>query len=949
MATGEPSHIAVQVGGSFTGQLAAGSDNTQVALNINVGDAPGDTLAFLDKALGIERIAPPVDARPTAFTDLFGRDAAIAAAEAPVAPPWIGVVGPPGIGKSVLLRYLAGRWGVTRQPDGMVYLPAAGMVDLDVAYALFDLFYRTRPRGRPSRGELVSSLAAVKAVVMLDDVDDLHLADTLALMRGTTFVVAGQRSVITEGTRVALGGLDPASSVHLVERGLGRPVQPDEQADAERLVTALHGIPADILREAGDAAVEGRTLAELLAGLTGASGAGGAAGAEPPVAAAPVQVLTGDEHAVVLAAAALGGVPVGRQHLAAITGAPAAVESLERRGIVRAASPSLVLDGSWLARLSGRPELSEWHSRWLDYLAEWASAAPGTPNPATEPEEVAAEAPALAFLLGPPRFGLDRERSNALVRAVLPALTLTSRWGLRRRLLEAMMAGLDAGTEAEATGWALHQVGTQDAVEGRLTEARNNLTRALEIRRQIGDLPGFRATQQNLAVLDALAIPIPRNDVEQDSTSATGRGGLSAKWLLPLAVGVLAVAAVVAWLLVNPGGTTASISPGDVAFSTVQVGERSAAQTVRITAGTRPLRITNIGIDDVTAFQLVDSPCTGTQLEPGASCDESIVFAPTQEGAAKAALLVSTEGSDTPLRVTLHGATTAAALASQTARPPSLAPPVTPSPTPSAGPPNLVIGVLDVGRPVHETDGWHVPVSVVIANGGDSDAGLFEVALLRDVRGTDIIPFMVDGQATSVPATTAPLKPGAQTTIRGFALLPPESQGAIRIDVEADSCAIANPAHRKPCRVVETREDDNSLRSSVTLPAGPDLVVLRIDRAQASLPDPDGGVRHGSFVGVVANIGTADAGASGLQVAVTGGDAKMESPAIQEIRGLAAGQQRTIKGTFDFFYSQGPDGTPQLELTIDQCDTGAPCHVTELNEDNNTTVRPIDLPTSPGG
>ena len=99
----------------------------------------------------------------------------------------------------------------------------------------------------------------------------------------------------------------------------------------------------------------------------------------------------------------------------------------------------------------------------------------------------------------------------------------------------------------------------------------------------------------------------------------------------------------------------------------------------------------------------------------------------------------------------------------------------------------------------------------------------------------------------------------------------------------------------------------------------------------------------------MANIGTADAGASGLQVAVTGGDAKMESPAIQEIRGLAAGQQRTIKGTFDFFYSQGPDGTPQLELTIDQCDTGAPCHVTELNEDNNTTVRPIDLPTSPGG
>ena len=73
-------------------------------------------------------------------------------------------------------------------------------------------------------------------------------------------------------------------------------------------------------------------------------------------------------------------------------------------------------------------------------------------------------------------------------------------------------------------------------------------------------------------------------------------------------MGILAVVAVVAWLLVNACGTAASISPGDVVFSPVQVGERSDAQTIRIEAGTRALRITNIGLDDVTAFQLVDPP-----------------------------------------------------------------------------------------------------------------------------------------------------------------------------------------------------------------------------------------------------------------------------------------------------------------------------------------------------
>ena len=539
------------------------------------------------------------------------------------------------------------------------------------------------------------------------------------------------------------------------------------------------------------------------------------------------EVRTGDEHAVVLAAAALAGVPVGR--------------NTRRRSLARRPRSSRSSDAASSERLppascstapgspgsQADPELAEWHSRWLDYLAEWASAAPGTPDAAGEPQEVAAEAPALAYLLGPARFGLDRTRSNALVRAVLPALTLTSRWGLRRRLLEAMMAGLDAANEAEATAWALHQVGTQDAVEGRLTEARNNLTRALEHPSpDLATFPGSRATQQNLAVLDGLVIPLPRSEVQQDLAAAHQAGPLfQGKWLVPLAVGILAVAAVVAWLLVNAGRHGGL----DVA------GRRRLLARSRSASGRMPRRsaskrghgrcgLTNIGIDDVTAFQLVDSPCTGTRLEPGASCDESIVFAPTQEGTAKAALLVSTEGSDTPLRVTLEGAAAATALASPSlsVSTPSLAPPVTPSPTPSAGPPNLVIGVLDVGRPVHETDGWHVPVSVVHR----------ERRRQRRDRSSRSRSCAMSAEPTSsrswsrarrrrCPRRRRRSNPARRPRSPVLPCCLPDPRAQIRIDVEADSCAIADPAHRKPCRVVESREDDNSLRSSVTLPAGP--------------------------------------------------------------------------------------------------------------------------------
>ncbi len=928
--------VDVQVGGSFTGQLAAGSDNTQVALNINVGDAAGDTLAFLDRALGIERIAPPVDARPSEFPELFGRDPAVAAAERPVAPPWIGVVGPPGIGKSVLLRHLAGRWGLARQPDGLVYLPAAGMVDLDVAYALFDLFYRTRPRGRPSRGELVASLAAVKAVVLLDDVDDVHLADTLALMRGTTFVVAGQRAVLTEGTRVVLSGLDPAASVHLVERGLGRRLEPGEQADAARLVNALHGIPADIIREASDAAVEGRTLAEVVARIEG------------PAAAAPVEVLTEGEHAVVLAAAALGGVPVGREHLGAITGAPDAVAALERRAIVRAASPTLVLDSSWLARLAGQRELAEWHSRWLDYFASWAS------NSAPAAADVSAEAPALAHLLGPTRFGIDPKRSKVLVRAILPALTLTSRFGLRRRLLELVVASVDTAQEPEGGAWALHQLGTQDALEGRLTEARDNLTRAHDIRQRLGDLPGLKATEQNLAVLDALGPPLVRTRTEEKATQVVRDGAGSSRALLwAAAAGLLIVAAaVIGFLLVNAASATAaSVSPGNLNFATAAVGDRTEEETVRITAGSRPLHITNVRIDQSTGFEVTSARCTGAQLAPGTTCDEQIVFAPVREGSARAALLISVEGSDAPLQVTLVAeGRPASASPSQAVAPPSVAPssaPPSPSTAPSTGPANLVIRVLELGEPRHEADGWHVPVTVEIVNGGDSDAPPFEVALLRDVKGSDVIPFTVEGQATPVPATTAPLAPGAPATLTGFALLPSELTGDIRIDVEADSCAIANPQDRTPCRIVETREDDNSFGAVVSLGRGPDLVIREIERADGSEPDPDGGVRHGSYVAVVANTGNVDAGESLVQVAVQGGDAKMERAPLPKVGPLTPGQEETIKGSFDFFYAPGSAGTPELTLTVDPCDVRGGCQVNELNEQNNTTTRAIDFGTSP--
>lgn len=918
--------LDVHVGGSFTGQMAAGSDNTQVALNIQVGQDAGETLAFLDRALGIEPVPPPVDARLADFPDLVGRDAVLAMAEQPVAPPWVAVVGETGIGKTVLLRHLGGRWPVTRQPDGMAYLPAAGMVDFDVAYALFDLFFRTRPRGRPSRGELVASLGKVRAVVMLDDVDDQHLADTLALMRNTTFVVASQRPVLTEGTRVSLPGLDPVAGIPLVERGLGRPLRPDEREDAERLVTLLRGNPGDILREVASAAVDGRTVSHLIANLQQGDGI---ARLDPTVSV--------DETSVALAAAALGGVPVGREHLVAVTGDPAAVDALEHRGIVRSASPSLVLDRTWLSLLSTARELPEWHARWLDYFADWAI------RPDVSPQQVSAETPALAQLLAPARFALDRGRAQRLVRAVLPALTLTSRWGIRRRLLELVLAG-GSSNEPETMAWALHQIGTQDAVEGRLTDARQSLVSARDLRDRIGDKVGRAATDQNLAVLDALVTPLPRAESDRQVSSGKAAAGPLGRLLIPIVAGAgLLVVGIILWLLLNAGGVGASASPTDLTFATWQIGDRSPVQTVQITAGSQPIHITDVRIDEVTGFQLVEPLCTDRQLAARSSCPQAVVFTPTREGSAKAALVITIEGSNVPLEVNLFAEGTAAS-ASATALPTASSrttpPPSTPPPSEPA---NLVIGTFEMGSPIHEQDGWHVPVTVVVANRGKTDAPPFELALLRDVRSTDLVPFFADGQTNSVASTTTPLPPDGVVPFKGYALLPADSVGGVTIDVEADSCAIADPLNRRPCRVVETNEDDNSFRRGVEFPPGPDLVVLTIDRADAfPNQDPDGFYWDGSYVAVVRNGGTADSDAALIGVDVKGGSAELLDSAANEVGSLGPGQEQTIKGTFRF---RSPTGEAELVLTVDPCDREGGCRIPELNEQNNATARTIDFPS----
>src|SRR5512139_1942511 len=85
----------------------------------------------------------------------------------------------PGVGKTALLQYL-GAERAERHPDGAVLLSARGRTAEDLLFEVFRAFYEV-PGGRPGPEDLRRHLAAIRALILIDDVaDPAKLARALA-------------------------------------------------------------------------------------------------------------------------------------------------------------------------------------------------------------------------------------------------------------------------------------------------------------------------------------------------------------------------------------------------------------------------------------------------------------------------------------------------------------------------------------------------------------------------------------------------------------------------------------------------------------------------------------------------------------------------------------------------------------------------------------------------
>lgn len=411
----------------------------------------------------------------------------------------VNLYGDPGIGKTYVLHLLA-KEAPARFPDGLVYLLARGKPLGDLLQALFEELYECDPPFKPSDAKIRRDLATKQALVLVDAVE-LGSEDAQELVLAAPrcrFVLASRPRTLWTGAVLRLGGLEPAPAFALIETELGRPLDPEESADAERLCEILHGSPLAIRRAVSGAVDANVLLAALVESLNTT--------AVTEHLGNVVLSLPGDQQQVLSALAALGPASIGTAHLAALTDIPdveASLAALERLHLVQRSSPRFRLvepaTGTW----AEDRRLDQASRRASEYFIKWADGNRGDFALLSQESEA---------LLGLLRDAMQRERFVDVIRlgrAMEGAFVWTRRWGAWGEIIDLVLRAALAADDEEGEAWALHQRGTLAFCLGQKVPAERDLSDALRLREAAGDAEGVEATRHNLRVISPPPPPWP--------------------------------------------------------------------------------------------------------------------------------------------------------------------------------------------------------------------------------------------------------------------------------------------------------------------------------------------------------------------------------------------------------------------------------------------------------
>jgi hypothetical protein len=525
------SHIEARIEGDVGGQIAVGTHIVQVKAE----QGAAVTVVAPEEAPEIRAVTPPVYVRPRDFPDLLDRHDEARSAEASLRrllP--VELYGPPGSGKTSLLRHIAYSIDAVAFPAGIICLPTLRTAS-DLVQALFDALFEADIRIKPTEMQIRRLLADLQALVLVDDVE-LGGADLDELLdaapRCAFLLCSSERRLWRDGRALAVGGLPTEEAMELVGIELGRTLDESERDAARQLSVLLDGYPLRIRQAVALARDEGRPLADLAAELQG-----GAAASERRVLLA----LSSEELSVVRALALAGQSSFPEEWVGALSGIrdPSGVlASLERRGVVESLSPRYRLLGSLGEEVLAQEDLGPEIERAAAFAELEAERSRDAPERLADAAEALVATADLAAARDRPQHVLR------LARALDATLLLTGRWGAWRRILMVALEAARRLGDPGAEGWATHQLGSRALALGDAAGAGELLARALSLREQAGDAAGAALTRQNAAVASSSApTSVLPPTAAAEPEAVTPRRGWRQRFSLPqIGIGALVLA-----------------------------------------------------------------------------------------------------------------------------------------------------------------------------------------------------------------------------------------------------------------------------------------------------------------------------------------------------------------------------------------------------------------------
>ncbi len=532
--------VDISVAGDNLGAIVVGDHNTVVI------NQPAGAVVLPAQPVQTTRRKDGAMLGPRPFPDLVDRreeSGGLRGALAAVPPQSIDVSGPPGIGKTAILRYVCGDEAIrTSFADGVVYLDAASASTGDLLQELFEAFFETDRPFKPDETQVRRFLARTSALVLLDG----YLAPAaqfdrlLNLAATATFAVSGpQRVLLGEGSAVTLGGLQSHDALELMARELQHPIDESEVMAARAICAALDGNPLDIILAAAHVRVYGVQLGELADGVRGAESS------QEWLKGLIAGKLSDRDRAALAAFAAVGCAPLETSEVGAIAGteAAAALGGLQDRRLVGFDGKRSRVRGGIAAALA---------MSFLGLLPAEAAAQAFLQIAAHSQSDVlVAHSDAIAGAMKHAVLSGKFAHVAALAHRAGDAVALSGRWGRWDEMLGHALSAAKGGHDVAGEAWALHQIGSSALAIGNFVAARSALEAAAHIRASLGDPNALAVTQHNLNVL-ALNSGLPEEPSHIEA--AASKWGLVGK----IAVGAAIVAAlgavgmIGAWVSAHP-------------------------------------------------------------------------------------------------------------------------------------------------------------------------------------------------------------------------------------------------------------------------------------------------------------------------------------------------------------------------------------------------------------